>query len=151
MKTNELIGAALDWAVAKCEGYSQCVVFGRGAVRAEGLLRTHRLGGVDMMLLRPVHDEWVKKCEGYPWSREQTIWEPSTNWAQGGPIIERENITLLRIGNDCYAVMGLKYAVTGMNPNTITRVLGPTPLIAAMRCYVASKLGDEINIPEELS
>jgi hypothetical protein len=27
---------------------------------------------------------------------------------------------------------------------------GPTPLIAAMRCYVASKLGDDINIPEEL-
>jgi hypothetical protein len=27
---------------------------------------------------------------------------------------------------------------------------GPTPLIAAMRCYVASKLGDEIDIPEEL-
>ena len=27
---------------------------------------------------------------------------------------------------------------------------GPTPLIAAMRCYVRAKLGDEINIPEEL-
>ncbi len=28
--------------------------------------------------------------------------------------------------------------------------MGPTPLIAAMRCYVASKLGDEVDIPEEL-
>jgi hypothetical protein len=28
---------------------------------------------------------------------------------------------------------------------------GPTPLIAAMRCYVASKLGDEVELPEELS
>jgi hypothetical protein len=28
---------------------------------------------------------------------------------------------------------------------------GPTPLIAAMRCYVASKLGDYIDIPEELT
>lgn len=27
---------------------------------------------------------------------------------------------------------------------------GPTPLIAAMRCYVASKLGDEVEVPEEL-
>lgn len=26
----------------------------------------------------------------------------------------------------------------------------PPPLIAAMRCYVASKLGDEVDIPEEL-
>jgi hypothetical protein len=28
--------------------------------------------------------------------------------------------------------------------------LGPTPLIAVMRCYVASKLGDTVDIPEEL-
>jgi hypothetical protein len=28
---------------------------------------------------------------------------------------------------------------------------GPTPLIAAMRCYVASKMGDDIELPEELT
>ena len=28
---------------------------------------------------------------------------------------------------------------------------GPTPLIAAMRCYVASKLGDEVDVPDELT
>ena len=27
---------------------------------------------------------------------------------------------------------------------------GPTPLIAAMRCFVASRLGDEVDVPEEL-
>ena len=27
---------------------------------------------------------------------------------------------------------------------------GPTPLIAAMRCFVASKLGDEVDVPDEL-
>ncbi|MNW06473.1 hypothetical protein D3C71_2028910 [compost metagenome] len=27
---------------------------------------------------------------------------------------------------------------------------GPTPLIAAMRCYVASRVGDEVDLPEEL-
>ena len=27
---------------------------------------------------------------------------------------------------------------------------GPTPLIAAMRCYVTSKLGDEVEIPKDL-
>ena len=31
-----------------------------------------------------------------------------------------------------------------------TVIHGPTPLIAAMRCYVASKLGDEVEVPEEL-
>jgi hypothetical protein len=28
---------------------------------------------------------------------------------------------------------------------------GPTPLFAAMRCYVASKLGDEVDVPEDLT
>jgi hypothetical protein len=28
---------------------------------------------------------------------------------------------------------------------------GPTPLIAAMRCYALSKLGEEIEIPEDLA
>ena len=33
---------------------------------------------------------------------------------------------------------------------TPTYGYGPTPLIAAMRCYVASKLGDEVEVPVEL-
>ncbi|MBS4017500.1 MAG: hypothetical protein KGZ68_04610, partial [Dechloromonas sp.] len=28
---------------------------------------------------------------------------------------------------------------------------GPTRLVAEMRCYVASKLGDEVDVPEELT
>jgi hypothetical protein len=33
---------------------------------------------------------------------------------------------------------------------SIAHEYGPTPLIAAMRCYVASRLGDEVDVPEEL-
>lgn len=67
----------------------------------------------------------------------------STDWELGGPIIEQEGISLLDpTGNDidawrAYCGGHLAY--------------GPTPLIAAMRCYVASKLGDEVEVPEELS
>jgi hypothetical protein len=69
------------------------------------------------------------------------VFEPSENWAQGGPIIERERITLLYQYGDGYDA----YRHTGHKQR------GPTPLIAAMRCYVASKLGDDVAIPEELS
>ena len=76
-------------------------------------------------------------------------WEPegedrdfySTNWAQGGPIIEREGIGFTQFSD--YPQW------TAKHPQAIC-FDGPTPLIAAMRCYVASKLGDDINIPEEL-
>lgn len=142
MQTSELTGAALDWAVAKCEGYSPCVVVGRGSVRANGLLRPHRLGGIDPMLLRPTHDEWVKRCDGYPWLERQTVWEPSTAWSQGGPIIEREMIELVPQSPALWEAMYRNQHI----PHD-----GPTPLIAAMRCYVASRLGDYVEIPEDLA
>lgn len=98
MKTSELTGAALDWAVAKCVG----------AVGAEDRL---------------------------PW------YCPSTDWAQGGPIIEREKIELVPKGDGWDALYSDQHI-----PNE-----GPTPLIAAMRCYLASKLGDDIDLPKELT
>jgi hypothetical protein len=97
MKTSELQGAALDWAVMKCDGI----------------------------------------CKDFPayWVDEY----PSTNWAQGGPIIERERIATWINGNDDWT------ATDGIKTTT-----GETPLVAAMRCYVASKLGDEVEVPDEL-
>jgi hypothetical protein len=103
MKTSELTGAALDWAVAKCEG-------------------------VLMRWERSTHDEAPLE------------YSPSTDWAQGGPIIEREKIQIKENGH------GHWFAKIGKGK----WLRGPTPLIAAMRCYVASKLGDEVELPEEL-
>ena len=64
----------------------------------------------------------------------------STNWAQGGPIIEREMIDLKCLPTKQGGFIWRTACADG-----------PTPLIAAMRCYVASKLGDEVEIPEELN
>lgn len=69
----------------------------------------------------------------------------STNWAQGGPIIEREGIALHR-GQD--GVWWARIPPENFNPQILASA--PTPLIAAMRCYVASNLGDEVDIPDEL-
>ena len=106
MRTNELTGAALDWAVAKCEGIG---LGPRGFV--------------------------VYYFEGDP-----AMWQPSTDWAQGGPIIERKKIAIDFDGAAWCASDNRKPLAN----------YGPTPLIAAMRCYVASKLGDEVEIPQEL-
>ena len=66
-------------------------------------------------------------------------YNPSTDWAQGGPIIEREGIEITRGG--AYA----EHFWKATRNSTIN--YGPTPLIAAMRCYVASKFGDEVDVP----
>jgi hypothetical protein len=91
MKTDELTGAALDWAVAAIEA-----------------------------------NAW-----GY--------FSPSTNWTHGGPIMERE-----KIATAWHITRWVAWRGVIEHP-------GPTPLIAAMRAYVASRLGNDIEIPEELN
>jgi hypothetical protein len=70
-----------------------------------------------------------------------------TDWAQGGPIIERERIATWferyedeDAGLPCW--FAAKYGER--------EYPGPTLLIAGMRCYVASKLGDKVEVPDEL-
>jgi hypothetical protein len=79
---------------------------------------------------------------------------PSTDWDLGGRIIEREKIATSPLPNNswrAYAPMGTRV----LNGREIFsweyKGTGPTPLIAAMRCYVASKLGDEVEVPDELA
>jgi len=97
--------------------------------------------------------DWaVAKCEGNEIKiRKGHFWIPtesySTDWAQGGPIIGRENISIVREGDAGNWVASVyNYAEADWHLHTE----GTTPLIAAMRCYVASKLGDEVDIPTEL-
>ena len=67
-----------------------------------------------------------------------------TDWALAGPIIERELIRLDTAYNYTDGQWCARMdTVGGWWP-------GETPLIAAMRCYVASRMTDEVEIPEEL-
>ena len=75
------------------------------------------------------------------WSEDQ-CYTPSTNWLRGGPIIERESISICtQMTNKDWMAVSFHGDIDGF---------GPTPLIAAMRCYCCAKLGDEIEIPQEL-
>lgn len=76
----------------------------------------------------------------------KNIYSPSTDWSQGGPIIERERIKLEPVESFSQADSeeypdGAWYAEIS---NKYTGGEGETSLIAAMRCYVASKYGDEV-------
>lgn len=75
------------------------------------------------------------------------------DWAQGGPIIEREGVaifkgTVLVSGTDWAACQSGKHS--WIDTSTYDEITGPTPLVAAMRCFVAAKLGEEPEVPEEL-
>ena len=99
--------------------------------------------------------DWaVAKCEGVALvdgciftkdpADEQVLYSPSTNWVQGGPIIEREWICVNSWPNE--SDNDARWLATNWETPKTCQCWGPTPLIAAMRCYVASKLGDEVEI-----
>lgn len=72
------------------------------------------------------------------------VYRFDTDWSQGGPIIEREEICLGIDSDDGGKEWEAQPAWYGK------KRFGPTPLIAAMRCFVASKLGEEVDVPDEL-
>lgn len=116
IKTSELRGPALDWAVAKANGI-------------EGFVFSD--GSTGKVVLKN--------------------YSPSTNWVRGGPIIECEGIFVRPIrslgGWRCWIYDGKG---EGKGEGIKFDQHGPTPLIAAMRVYVASKLGNEIEIEIEI-
>ena len=73
--------------------------------------------------------------------------EYSSDWAHGGPIIEREEIALEPMTHDEHSDGWLATRVEGP---AVCMEFGPTMLIAAMRCFVASHLGDEVEVPAGL-
>ena len=118
IKTSELIGPALDWVVACIKGSKYGVVC------------------FDPKTKRVYETEGLRQI-GVNWS-------PSTNWAQGGPLIEREKIT---VECDMRFTPPIWIGHIAFNKD----LSGPTPLVAAMRTFVASTLDDEVDIPEELA
>lgn len=189
VKTAELIGAALDWAVAKCEGMTHKKPQPMTDASAEKMtipfylwgtvshkdkngnwsttvekIKVVRYGvdksaGASSPSISFIGDDNIE-CRGFvgmffgseeeakasilyensPYQWEEGGFQPSLDWSQGGPIIERENIELKPTYAGWTAFLG----------NTLF-ANASTPLIAAMRCYVASKLGDTVEVPDELA
>jgi hypothetical protein len=127
-KTSELEGALLDAAVAKAEG----------------------------AVIEPVWLDVSTIEDASRGERRQVLGAPgraldySTDWRHGGPIIERERITVQperrgdlenEWGDQPERVIGWEVRRCG-----VRIAYGPTFLVCAMRAYVASRLGDEVDL-----
>lgn len=126
VKTANLIDAPLDWAVGTALNLpvEVCQIFQYGKPNGKHYIS---IGETDK-------------------DGAEVDFEPSEEWSQGGPIIEQEAIGIGCLGKS--TLFRNPWLAARSEDNTDYG--GPTPLIAAMRCFVASKLGDEIEIPEEL-
>lgn len=72
-------------------------------------------------------------------------WSPSRYWNQAGPIIDRE-IICIDAGDGSFP--GEKMWAAWLSSNAPMsadeEITGPTALVAAMRCFVHSKFGDDV-------
>lgn len=148
VKACDLTGVALDWAVANAAGCEVQYVA--------------RPGSTSRKLW--VAEPFTIACEGKEPFHDKMwrSWAPSADWAQAGPIMQRENISLspptavihVNGGNNPgWHPSGYWNASTwhtGVSGKRAFAWHETEPLIAAMRCYVRSKLGDEIEVPAEL-
>ena len=131
IKTSELSGPALTWAVAKCLGKDVSVVVNEGTPE---VWFNHDINHSITYKNRKGEDRFI--LNGKPVGLFGNPME--YRWEHVGEIIEREKIDTRWTGENWIAGKLVKW------------VTGPTLLIAAMRCYVASKLGEEVEVPEEL-
>jgi hypothetical protein len=122
MKVSELTGAQLDYWVAKAEGLNAVIE------RKFPQRFAFNVGTAPECC-------WV---HGWKIAGEQ-LFAPSEDWAQGGPIIERKKIDIIFGENAWYVPQWCHGDVDGLIAS------GPTPLIAAMRAYVFSKFGDDVE------
>lgn len=122
VKVNDASGLVLDWMVAKCEG----IQLNDRLLKRRVLIPSGITGAIQ------------NDCN----------YSPTEYWAQGGPIIEREKIEVRPFANYWIAVKNFP-SEYGQGI-ACTSQQGKYPLIAAMRCYVASKLGDEVEVPDEI-
>lgn len=134
VKTSELIGPALDWAV----GYS---------VRDEEFISGHFAGSREAWAI-----DWISSSS----------YSPSTEWAQGGPLIEKYGIMLSPPKSLSHYNGGPKagWSESGYWGTTIfgrdrahrraSFNHETMPLVAAMRAVVQFVLGDTVSVPKEL-
>lgn len=132
IKVSDATAVQLDWLVAKACNQPATI---QPNYRYYGT-PNQQLTGYSIYLEPPERDEFGV-----------VDYTPSTSWAQGGPIIDTEIHALDHMQSDrVCAIINRR----DMQNGGFTYGYGTTPLIAAMRCLVASKLGDEVEVPDEL-
>jgi hypothetical protein len=145
VKVSELEGATLDYWVARAEGIAGAKVEPYKYSDGDGKFVCLIPGLKAVDISDPVRK--VPCMRGY---------HPSWKWGEGGPIIEREHISIDFYGTHWGAmpknVNGKEIAhpdpafhermASGWRPVMAT---GSSPLIAAMRAFVVSRLGEEVG------
>lgn len=122
VKTADLAGHALDWAVAQAEG-------------------------LDAHLVPPQYNVpwrvfWTKRGQALEWNQ---IYNPHEKWEITGPLIDKHNVSL-----HCPQHEGDFWAAWITNSGKDVVQGADNALSAACRAVVAHRLGGTVRVPKEL-
>ena len=123
VNTADLIGPALDYAVAHAEGYE----LRRNKYQWHLYVEGAKCGS---FYPNKKHDFVVRQA-GY--------WQPSVAWSQGGALIDLWITALNQQSADTW----MAYCDDSVG-------VGHTALIAVCRAIVAAEIGETVQVPEEL-
>lgn len=129
VKVSEASGVVLDWMVALTLGHN--IVW-------DGIAYWIN----DLNTSKPIGSKWMACGKPYGWS-------PSNYWEHGGPIIARERISIEEASTHGGWIARTSAGVYAL-PRRRHYADGPHPLISAMRCFATSRLGPEVEVPDEL-
>lgn len=121
MKVSELTGALLDYWVARANG--------------DALPRINNSGVCGV----------VVECEDGQAGTKRVDFCPSSDWSLAGQVIERERITLSAVRSPEQGGPDPGWCGIAGREDARIYMHGATPLIAAMRAFVASKFGAEVS------
>lgn len=127
LKTKHLRGAHLHYAVAIALGHS---------IHINSVLHGHVMPGPWISGHVHDHNVWIQMYQ----------FRPSENWARGGQIIEDHIDRLTKVDKNSWVAHKICYT----KPEVYHAGYGETPLLAAMRCFVVAKIGEEVEIPDNL-
>lgn len=122
IKVAEATPHQLNWLVAKCEKANHAMLCGAGPSQYVAYI--------------PKRTQYFR-------------YDPCNNWSQGGPIIDRLVGFEFKQWLESPPESRCEAHIHNYDGDWIA--FGPTPLIAAMRCYVDSELGAVVEVPEELA
>jgi hypothetical protein len=123
IKVSEASGPVLDWMVAEAKGIE--VIY---------------------------HDDGITRCVMRKGDRGQYAgrFAPTTDWSQGGPLLSEEGISR----TTDHSGLWIAYWTDGYTKGDEGKrwmQCHRSELVAGLRCFVASKLGETVEVPEELT
>lgn len=151
VKTADLIGPALDWAVAQVQIKAGEITPDSEEHSTGRPYFTCKFANPSLWGEGRQQKSTINKDTGAPWVMHGPggTYSPSTDWSLGGPLIEKHMLSVKPHASTNGVITSWAAYMT-WPCDTMPGRCGKTPLIAACRAIVMKEIGAVVSVPKEL-